>query len=146
HFCGGKLLCHYLRHAHSVLRVHELDGTYLRDIPLPGLVSVAGSRHEERGIEGRPGSDVVHFPVTSFAEPGALWWHTLRPSKPGPLHPSTAAIGSADSLTEQVFVTSDDGPEVPMFLPRRRLLSATGEVPVLFYGYGGFDFAIPPSF
>jgi prolyl oligopeptidase len=146
HFCGGKLLCHYLRHAHSVLRVHELDGTYVRDIPLPGLVSVAGSRHEERGIEGRPGSDIVHFRVTSFAESGALWWHNLQTAETGLLRPSTAAIEPDDYLTEQVFVTSDDGTEVPMFLTRRRDVSATSEVPVLLYGYGGFDIPITPSF
>jgi prolyl oligopeptidase len=146
HFCGGKLLCHYLRDAHSVLRVHELDGTHVRDIPVPGLVSVAGSSHEESGIEGRPGSDVVHFRVTSFAESGALWWHNLRTAETGLLRPSTAAIDPDDYVTEQVFVTSDDGTEVPMFLTRRRDVAATGEVPVLLYGYGGFDIAITPSF
>jgi prolyl oligopeptidase len=146
HFCGGKLLCHYLRDAHSALRVHELDGTYVGDIPVPGLVSVAGSRHEESGIEGRPGSDVVHFRVTSFAESGALWWHNLQTAETGLLRPSTAAIDPDDFVSEQVFVTTDDGTEVPMFLTRRRDVAATGEVPVLLYGYGGFDIAITPSF
>jgi prolyl oligopeptidase len=146
HFCGGKLLCHYLQDAHSVLRVCELDGTYVRDIPLPGLVSVSGSRHGENGIEGRPGSDVVHFRVTSFAESGALWWHNLRTGETGLLRPSTAAIDPESYLTEQVFVTSDDGTRVPMFLSRRRDVVATGDVPVLLYGYGGFDIAVTPTF
>jgi prolyl oligopeptidase len=146
HLCGGKLLCHYLRDAHSVLRVHELDGTLVCDVPLPGLVSVAGSRHEEKGIEGRPGSDVVHFRVTSFAQSGAVWWHNLRTGETGVLQASTATIDPDNYWTEQVFVTSGDGTRVPMFLTRRRDVVATGEIPVLLYGYGGFDIAVTPSF
>ena len=37
---GGRLVCHYLRDAHSVLRIHALDGSYLRNIPLPGIASL----------------------------------------------------------------------------------------------------------
>ena len=48
YFFGGSFVCHYLRDAHSVLRVHELDGAHVRDIPLPGIASLAGSEHERR--------------------------------------------------------------------------------------------------
>ncbi len=42
HFYGGMLVCHYLRQAHSVLRVHALDGAQVREIPIPGIASLAG--------------------------------------------------------------------------------------------------------
>ena len=47
---------------------------------------------------------------------------------------------------EQVFVTSDDGTQVPLFLTRRRDVVPNGDVPTLLYGYGGFQIAIGPRF
>jgi prolyl oligopeptidase len=49
-------------------------------------------------------------------------------------------------VTEQVFVTSDDGTRVPLFLTRRRDVQPTGAVPTLLYGYGGFQIAVGPGF
>jgi prolyl oligopeptidase len=43
HLFGGRLVCHYLREACSRLAVFELDGTFVRDIPLPDLVTLGGS-------------------------------------------------------------------------------------------------------
>ena len=51
-----------------------------------------------------------------------------------------------DYVSEQVFVTSDDGTRVPLFLTRRRDLRADGDVPTLLYGYGGFQIAVGPMF
>ncbi len=146
HLCGGRLVCHYLRDAHSVLRVHELTGRHLWDIPLPGLVSVAGSSHENQGIEGRPGHDVLYFRVTSFTESGSLWSHDVRTGVTRLERPSAARIEADAYVTEQVFATSDDGTRLPVFLTRRRDVSPTGEVPVLLYGYGGFDIPVTPTF
>jgi len=129
-----------------VLRVGDLDGSHRRDIPLPGVVSVAGSRHEEAGIAGSPDRDTIHFRVTSFTESGSLWSHDLRTGTTTQLTASTASIDPADYVTEQVFAISGDGTRVPMFLSRRRDLVATGDVPVVLYGYGGFDIPMTPSF
>jgi prolyl oligopeptidase len=144
-FCGGRLVCHYLRHAQSELRVHALDGMYIRDIPVPGIASLEAPLGDS-GIEGRPGSDLLHFKITSFTEPGALWAHDLGTGETRLVRATTAGIDPAGYVTEQVFVTSDDGTQVPVFLSRRRDLEPTGEVPALLYGYGGFDVPITPRF
>ena len=91
---GGQLVCHYLRDAHSVLRVHALDGSYLRNIPLPGLASLAA---EERvahrwAISGRARSGLMHFKVTSFTESGAIWQHDLATGQTPQVEPSGARI------------------------------------------------------
>ena len=49
-------------------------------------------------------------------------------------------------MSEQVFVTADDGASIPLFLTRRRDVDPDGDVPVLLYGYGGFDIAMTPEF
>src|SRR5262245_21490797 len=69
-YYGGKLVCHYLHNAHSVLRVHELDGSLAGEIPLPRLASIGDACGNGTGLSGRPSSDLMHFGVTSFAESG----------------------------------------------------------------------------
>jgi prolyl oligopeptidase len=49
-------------------------------------------------------------------------------------------------VSEQFFVTADDGTAVPLFLTRRRDVAPTGDAPALLVGYGGFDIAMTPSF
>jgi prolyl oligopeptidase len=146
HFFGGHFVCHYLRDSHSVLRVYALDGTYVRDIPLPGIASLTGDSQDWWAISGRPHSDLVHFKATSFTESGSVWSHQLSTGATKVLHESGASLDPAAYLTEQVFADSADGTAVPMFLTRKRDLAPDGQVPVLLYAYGGFDVAITPWF
>lgn len=139
HLFAGRLLCHYLQDARSVLRVHGLDGSFVRNIPLDGLVSVDA-------VEGRPDSSTVHFRVTSFIESGAVWSYDLVTGETAKLHASAVRVDPGDYLTEQVFAAARDGTRVPMFLTRRKDVAPTGEVPAILYGYGGFDIPITPSF
>lgn len=136
---GGRLVCHYLRHASSVLGVRDLDGHPLGDIPLPGNASVAG-------VQGRFESSLMHFAVTSFSESGSLWSYDLERAEARLVRPSAARIDPELFVTEQVFATSLDGTRVPMFLTRRRDCSPDGQVPVLLYGYGGFGIPVTPAF
>jgi prolyl oligopeptidase len=62
------------------------------------------------------------------------------------LTPRTLAWNPDDYVSEQVFVTSDDGTRVPLFLTRRRDATPNGNMPTLLYGYGGFQVTIGPTF
>jgi prolyl oligopeptidase len=144
HFFGGRLIGHYLRQACSLLRVFELDGTNAGDIPLPGLVTLGGTRHDL--IEGAPASDIVHFEVESFTEPASLWRHDLGSGQTTLVSPAAVRLSPDEYVTEQVMVTSADGTAVLMFLVRRRDLRRSGDVPVLLYGYGGVGVSVTPEF
>jgi prolyl oligopeptidase len=146
YFFGGHFVCHYLRDARSVLRVHAMDGSHVRDIPLPGIASLDLDSRLRWAISGRPRSDLMHFKVTSYTESGSLWSHQLSTGRTSLLTPSSMGIDPGAYLTEQVFIDSADGTKVPMFLTRRRDVEPDGEVPVLLYAYGGFDIAITPEF
>jgi prolyl oligopeptidase len=143
---GGQLVCHYLRDAHSVLRVHALDGSYLRNIPLPGIASLTAESQDRWAISGRPRSDLMHFKATSFTESGAIWQHDLATGRTRQVEPPSAGINPAHFVTDQVLVTSADGTRVPVFLTRRRDVQPDGQVRVLLYAYGGFDIAVTPWF
>jgi prolyl oligopeptidase len=145
-YFGGRLICHYLHNAHSVLRVHDLDGTYVTEISLPGLASIADPCRTGPGLAGRPSSDLMHFGVTSFTESGSLWSYRIGAGQAREVWPSTAKIDPGKYVTEQVFITSEDGTAISVFLTRRADLEPAGDVPALLYGYGGFDISITPTF
>jgi prolyl oligopeptidase len=137
---GGRLVCHYLRDACSALAVFGLDGTPDHDIPVPAVSSLTA------GFTGAPESSRVHFAVSSFIDSGSVWTHDLESQQTRQLTRPAAAVDPAAFVSEQVFVTADDGVSVPLFLTRRADVAPNGDAPVLLYGYGGFDIPMTPSF
>jgi len=93
-------------------------------------------------------SSVAHWTTHSFIDPGSVWRQDLAELDQGAtlVRRTSLAVDLGDLVSEQVFVTSDDGTRVPVFLTRRADVVADGEVPVLLYGYGGFNIAITPTF
>lgn len=144
--CGGELVCHYLHDAHSVLRVHGLDGTLSHEIQMPGIVSLVADPLGNGSFEGGRRHDTIHFQAVSFSESGAIWSHDLRTHETTLRKPSSSKLDAGDIVTERVTATSADGTPVPMFLTRRRDAEPDGRRAALLYGYGGFDIAITPSF
>jgi prolyl oligopeptidase len=134
---GHRLVLGYLHDARSLVRLAGLDGADRGEVALPGLGSVAG-------ISGRAGDAAGYLAFASFTTPDTI----LR------LEPETGAtaVWRAPTLTfrpddyrvEQVFYASKDGTRIPMFVVRRK--DATGPVPTLLYGYGGFNVSLNPWF
>ena len=139
HIYGGALIVHYLHDAHSRLAIFDLTGEAKTEIPLPGLVSVT----ETSGHADQP---LMHFATTSFVDSGSLWSHDLSTGETVQIPTPRAAVNSDALITEQTFVTSADGTRVPVFLVHRRDVTPTGDVPVLLYGYGGFNIPLTPTF
>jgi prolyl oligopeptidase len=146
HLYGGRLVCHYLHDSHSTLRVYSVEGEHDHDVLLPGFVSLVADPVRGTSVEGRRDQDLVHYQIVSFAESGALWAHDLASGATDQIRASTAEVDPSAFTTEQVLVTSGDGTRIPMFVTRRTDVVPNGEVPVLLYGYGGFDIPLTPSF
>jgi prolyl oligopeptidase len=146
HFFGGRLVCHYLRDACSVLRVFELDGSPAGEIGVPELSTLSGSALGHERIEGTGTSDIVHLEVESFTQSRTLWRHDLRTGQTTEVRSPAVTLPATEYLTERVFVRSDDGTQVPLFLTRRRDLPRDGDARVLLYGYGGVGASFTPAF
>ena len=142
--CGPFLVCSYLRDAHSVLRVHELEGDLVREIPLPPFASLVDIA--DGPVSGHPDADIVYFGAVSYTESGSLWSHEVRTGETRLLRSSTAQFHSEEYLTERVVARSADGTEVPILLSRHRDVKPSGGTPVLLYGYGGFNISLTPRF
>ncbi|HEY2509033.1 MAG TPA: prolyl oligopeptidase family serine peptidase [Streptosporangiaceae bacterium] len=146
HFFGGRLVCHYLRDACSVLRVFSLDGRKAGEIEVPAFASLSGSAVSHEAIEGTPDSDVVHFATESFTAARSLWRHDLATGETTLVRGPAFALDPAGYLTERVFVTSGDGTRVPVFLTRGRDVPRDSSARVLLYGYGGVGASFSPAF
>jgi prolyl oligopeptidase len=141
--CGDTLVCSYLKDAQAALRVHGLDGHLMREIALPPWSSLVADEHGS--VSGRAGLDLVHFAVTSFTDPGSVWGHDLVTGETALLRRAAVRFDAKEYVTERGFATSADGTKVPFFCTRRRDVKPDGDVPVLLYGYGGFNVPIAPE-
>src|SRR5690606_31718345 len=82
----------------------------------------------------------------TFASPASVLSVRMADGAVGVLPRRELAWDPDDYVTEQAFVTSDDGTRVPLFLTHRRDREPDGRTPTLLYGYGGFQIAIGPLF
>lgn len=146
HLYGGRLVCHYLEHAQSTLQVFGLDGAPLHEVLMPGPVSLVDDPLLGYSIAGDPASSSVQYQLVSFSHSGEVWSHDLDTRSSTLLSASAAPVDPDQIETSQVFVESADGTSIPLFLTRRIDVLPDGDVPVLLYGYGGFDISITPSF
>jgi prolyl oligopeptidase len=133
------LVVHRLRDATSRLELHDLDGRFLREIPLPGLGTVAG-------ITGEPDDTEAFIGLTTFTEPATPYRWDFAAETLALFEASPSRHDASGYEARQVFFASKDGTRIPMFLVHRKDLVKDGRRPTLLYGYGGFNISLTPSF
>lgn len=138
---SDRLIVNAMRDAHSVLLVYALDGKAQAPVALPGAGSVAT-------VDADPNSPQLCFSYTSFQTPNSFYsWHPeSNANEIQPISAPTVPPALRDIAVEQVWYSSTGGVRVPMFLAHRRDVKPNGNLPVLLYGYGGFNWAQLPTF
>ena len=136
---GGKILCQNLVHATARLSVWSITGEHLHDVALPDISTVIE-------LTGKPDEPVCYFKTTSFTDAGTIWSHDVSTAETAKVATTTPDFDADNIVTEQVFVTSSDGTQIPLFLAHRKDVKPTGDVPVLLYAYGGFNIPRTPEF
>jgi prolyl oligopeptidase len=132
------LYAHRLQHASSRLERYSLDGARLGDVQLPGIGSLGAMVDNEDGTIGFSFSGFTQ-PSANFRFDGATQavTETWRPE---------LTFDPSHYVTEQHFVTSGDGTQVPVFVVHKKGLVRDGTNPTYLYGYGGFNISLTPSF
>jgi prolyl oligopeptidase len=136
---GDMIMAEYMRDAHSIAQLFTLNGEYVRDIELPTLGTLAGFSSDK-------GEDIAFYGFTSFTFPSAIYKYDLRNNSSELYRESEIDFDAEKYETKQVFYTSRDGTQVPMFIVHRKGIELDGNNPTMLYGYGGFDISITPSF
>jgi prolyl oligopeptidase len=135
---GNRLLVHGTKSALAVIRSYALDGTDMREVELPGPVSLAGFDADEAQTQ-------AFLQLESFALPATL--HRWTPERGIERWGSSSSPVDAGRFhVEQVRYPSTDGVDVPMFVVRRADVTPSPDTPCLLTGYGGFSIAATPAY
>jgi len=137
---GGKLFAQYEKNASSRLKLFELDGKAIADIPLPMLGTVDG-------VGGRWDRKEVFVDFSSFTGPPSIYQVDL-PSQRSELWDKVDTPGIDPSAYEvkQLWYASKDETKIPMFVFHKKGLALDGKNPTLLTGYGGFNVSSTPDF
>jgi prolyl oligopeptidase len=134
---GRQLILQYLKDASSRALVYDLNGKRVRGITLSDIGTAAG-------FSGRPGDPETFYAFTSFNRPQTIYRMDLASGESEPFAQPQLGFDPRDYDVDQRFYPSKDGTRVPMFVVRKK--GASGPMPTLLYGYGGFDVALTPTF
>jgi prolyl oligopeptidase len=136
---GGRFVAGYMHDAHSALAVYDTAGAKVADIALPTLGAVSG-------ISGRADRPEMFYAFTSFLYPTTIFRYDIATGQGAVWKAPHLDLDASKYETRQVFYTSKDGTQVPMFLTFRKGLQRDGSNPVYLTAYGGFDINTLPSF
>ena len=136
---GGKLFVNYLHNVTTQIKIFNLDGKSLGEVSLPGLGSASG-------LSGRWKSNEAFFSFRSFVTPQTIYHYDVQTGKTDLWARTNVPFKSDEFEVRQVWYSSKDGTRVPMFLVHKKGLQPDGKLPVLLYGYGGFDVSETPRF
>ena len=135
---AGKMIVTYDKDAANHAYVYDLNGTMIHEIELPTFGEV--------GFSSRYDEPEVYYGFTSFVYPMTVFKYDIESNTSMVFRAPQVDFNPADFTTEQVFVTSKDGTQVPMFLTYKANLKKDGKNPTLLYGYGGFNITLNPGF
>ncbi len=136
---GNLFVCDYLQDAKSQVKLYAMDGSFVREVELPGI-GTAG------GFSGKRTDTETFYTFSSFATPPSIYRYDVITGKSSLYRQAEVAFDPSRYEVKQVFATSRDGTKVPLFITARKDLKLDGNHPVLLYGYGGFNIPLTPSF
>lgn len=134
-----SFLATYLKDAYSAVRIHALDGTFRRELKLPGIGSAGG-------FSGKKADSETFYSYSSFTTPSTVYRLDLATGKSTVFRKPRVDFDPSAYETKQVFVSSKDGTRIPMFITSKKGLKLDGKRPTYLYGYGGFNVSLTPSF
>ncbi|MCB0727916.1 MAG: S9 family peptidase [Ignavibacteriae bacterium] len=134
-----KLIVKYLKDAHNVITVYDLEGKFENEIDLPGIGTAIFNYTKKSFTE-------IFFTYSSFNRPDVILKYNISEKiisvyKENEIHYDADLIES-----KQIFYESKDGTKIPMFLIYRKGVELNGKNPAMLYGYGGFNISMTPDF
>jgi len=135
----GKLFLLYLRNAYHVVRICQPDGTFIRELELPGQ----GQAGLPRGTD-KPG--ILMFTYESFTQPLTVYTYNLATTERKIWYQAACPVDTSGFVVKQEWCESDDGTRHPVWIVHNKDLKLDGSNTTLLTGYGGFNVSILPSF
>ncbi len=136
---NNQLVCDYLKDAHSSIKIFNLSGSFVREVELPGIGSAGG-------FGGKRYDTETFYVFTSFTTPSTIYRYDMATGESTLFRQPKVDFNSDEFETKQIFYSSKDGTEIPMFIIHKKGLKLDGNNPTYLYGYGGFNISLTPNF
>nr|WP_240485076.1 prolyl oligopeptidase family serine peptidase [Aestuariibacter salexigens] len=146
---GGYFFAEYMVDAISQVKQYELDGTFVRDVTLPGIGSVGSSGRGLGNVgsfEGKADATQTYFHFENYATPTTIYRYDINSGESELAFAPGSPFDSSQYVSTQIFYNSKDGTRVPMIITHKKDLALNGKNPTLLYSYGGFNISLPPRF
>ncbi len=137
---GGCLVASYLENATSKVVQYDMDGGKVRDIVLDALGTAGGFGGDKKD------ATETFYALSTYTAPTTIYRYDLASGTSTLYDRPEVSFDPENFTTEQVFFTSKDGTQVPMFIVHKKGLKLNGKNPTYLYGYGGFNISITPGF
>ena len=138
-FINNQFVLNYLKDAYTQIKIHDINGKFVRDIKLPGIGSAGG-------FGGKRFDTETFYSYSSYNAPPTIYRYDMKTGKSELFRQAKVNFSPADYEVKQVFYDSKDGTKVPMFIIHKKGLKLDGTNPTLLYGYGGFNISQTPGF
>ncbi|HET6244313.1 MAG: S9 family peptidase [Bacteroidetes bacterium] len=136
---NGKIIANYMKDVSTRLYCYTLDGTFEKEITLPGLGIV-------NSFSGKKDESVSFFSFSTFTAPTIIYKYDLNSGVTEIFRKPEVNFNHEEYETAQVFYPSKDGTKIPMFITHKKGIKLDGKNPVMLYGYGGFNISVTPGF
>ncbi len=135
----NKIFATYKHDTGKVLKVFDMKGGYMHDVPIPPLSTFSmGQRWTS--------DPTLLMSYDNFKEAGNIYKYDANTNELTLHKKSTIPIDLKDCIVERIQATSKDGTKVPMTVIRHPDTKLDGTAATLLYGYGGFNSGLGPGF
>ncbi len=138
-FINDQFVLNYMKDAATRIKIHDMNGKWVRDVELPGIGSAGG-------FGGRRTDSETFYTYSSYNEPPTIYRYDMKTGKSTLFRRAGAKVDPSQFVVKQVFYNSKDGTRVPMFISHKKGLKLDGSNPTILYGYGGFNISQTPGF
>ena len=135
---GSRLYVSRSESAHTKIEIYDLDGKYLKEIPLPGIGTASMSGHASK--------PEVRLYFSTFFSPTEVFEYEFDTDTLTSIHRTPIDVDTSPFEVKQVWYASKDGTQVSMFILRNKGIAMDGSHPTLLTGYGGFNISLTPGF
>ncbi|WP_017718661.1 prolyl oligopeptidase family serine peptidase [Kamptonema formosum] len=136
---NNQFVTDYLKDARSQIKIFNLDGSFVREVELPGIGSAGG-------FGGKRYDTETFYSFTGYTAPSTIYRYDMVTGESTLYRQPDVDFNPADYETKQVFYTSKDGTRVPMFISHKKGISLDGNNGTYLYAYGGFNISLTPTF
>ena len=136
---GGYFFTEYMVDAISKVLQYDMDGTFIREVKLPGVGNAGG-------FGGKREDTTCYYSFTNYKTPASIYKYNMERGTSDLYWSPAIDFNPDDYKSTQVFYTSKDGTKIPMIITHKKGLEYNGKNPTILYGYGGFNISLNPRF